>query len=163
MNNLAICFMATSTRNWIEHALRRSRFQPEQQVVALATLGFVIALILGALYLSQVATEASTHTELRAMMAERDELERVNDELRAEIAELKSVPRLEARALELGFVTAGSGNIEWLAVDGYAPIQPETVAPVENVSEAELAAPYDQTFADWLAEQWERLREGIGG
>lgn len=150
--------MATSTKNWIEHALRRSRFEPEQQVVALATLGFIIALLLGALYLSQVATEASTHTELRAMMAERDELERVNDELRAEIAELKSVPRLEARALELGFVPAASGNIEWLAVDGYTPVEPETVAPVEAVSDDDPAAIYDQTFGDWLAEQWERLR-----
>ncbi len=150
-----------NTRNWIEHALSRSRFEPEQQVVALATLGFVIALILGALYLSQVATEASTHTQLRDMMAERDELERVNDELRAEIAELKSVPRLEARALELGFRQAGSPDIEWLVVEGYNPVEPETVAPIMPEAEEEVVAQYDQSFADWLAEQWETLREGV--
>ena len=152
-----------NSRNWIEHALRRSRFEPEQQVIALATVGFVIALILGALYLSQVATEAATHTELRDMMAARDELERVNDELRAQIAELKSVPRLEARALELGFVQADSQNIEWLVVDGYDPVQPETVAPIAPEAAGDLPATYDQTFGDWLSEQWEALREAVAG
>lgn len=145
----------------MEQALRRSRFEPEQQVVALAVLGFVIALILGALYLSQVATEAAINNELRQMQAARDDLERVNEELRAEIAELKSVPRLEARALEMGFVIAGSGDIEWLPVSGYVPVEPETVAPVDEMGEAAIDDTYTETFGAWLSRQWAALLDAF--
>lgn len=153
-----------NSRTWIEHALKRSVWQPERQVAALGTLGFIIALILGALYLSQVASEAATNRELREMQAQRDDLERVNEQLRAEIAELRSVPRLEARALDLGFRPAGQQDIEWLVVEGYNPVRVDTVAPVVPPPAAEEDGPtYDETFADWLSAQWDALLRAIGG
>ena len=74
-------------------------------VVPGGTLGFFIALILGVLYLSQVASDAATNRRLTDLLAERDELERLNEQLRADIAELTSVPRLYDRAISLGFST----------------------------------------------------------
>lgn len=146
--------------NWFEHAIRRTGWRPERQVVALATLGFFIALILGALYLSQVAREATINRALGELLAERDELERANEQLRAQIGGLKAVPRLLQRAQELGFVTAGSGNIEYLVVEGYNPGRVDTVAPVQE-NPPELIARYDETFTGWLAQQWEQLRQAF--
>lgn len=147
------------SRDWFEHALKRTGWQPERQVVTLATLGLVIALIFGALYLSQVANEATTNRRLSELVAERDELERTNEQLRAEIANLEAVPRLLARAQELGFAPASSQNIEYLYVERYNPARINTVAPI--ASQPETTAEYDETFTGWLRQQWDRLRHTL--
>ncbi|GAB4521526.1 MAG: hypothetical protein OHK0046_32990 [Anaerolineae bacterium] len=146
-------------QSWIDHALRRSRWQPQRQVVALAALGFFIALILGALYLSQVVSEVSVNRNLADMLAERDELERVNEQLRIDIAAAKSVEELRDRAQQIGFVDVSAGQIEYLPVEGYNPRQVDTVAPI-TVLEEEVAV-YNETFTDWLGRQWDALRRSI--
>jgi len=149
------------SRTWYEHALRRSRWQPQRQIIALASLGFFIALILGALYLSQVASEATMNRQLSDLLAERDDLERTNEGLRAEIARKKAVPELLARAEALGFTVARPEQIEYLPIRGYVPHQPDTVAPIEETQED--VEVYDETFTGWLEEQWDNFRESLGG
>jgi cell division protein FtsB len=151
----------TRSQRWFEHAMRRAGWRPERQVVALATLGFFIALILGALYLSQVAREATINRRLSELLEERDQLERDNEQLRASIAELKAVPRLLQRAQELGFTTAGSGNIEYLVVDDYNPAETNPVI-VAQADEEALPEVYDETFVGWLSEQWTAIRRSLG-
>lgn len=146
-------------QNWLNHALRRTRWQPQRQVVALAALGFFIALILGALYLSQVVSEVAVNRDLEAMLAQRDELERMNEQLRLDIADLKSVPNLRAEAQALGFQDVTSGQIEYLPVEGYNPAQADTVAPLTVVEEP--VEVYNETFTDWLGRQWDNLRESL--
>lgn len=148
---------------WFQHALKRSRWQPQRQVVALATLGFFVALILGALYLTQVASEATTNRRLEVLLDERDDLERINEELRAEIASLKSVGNLQLRAEALGFTLANQSQMLYLPIEGYQPNQPDTVAPIV-VAESEIEQEfYDETFANWLGRQWDDLLEMFGG
>lgn len=145
--------------DWIQHALKRSAWRPQRQVVALATLGFFIALILGALYLTQVASEATTNRRLEELLDERDDLERINEALRVEIAGLKSVASLQIRAEALGFVLANQSQILYLPVEGYQPHLPDTVAPVEPVLETpDVSEVYDESFVDWVSRQWESLR-----
>lgn len=155
--------MMGRSRTWIRHALKRSRWQPQRQVVALATLGFFIALILGALYLTQVASEATTNRRLEALLDERDELERINEELRAELASLKSVGNLQVRAEALGFTLANQSQMLYLPVEGYQPNQPDTVAPIEVPETEEEQEFYDETFSNWLGRQWDTLLEMVGG
>jgi hypothetical protein len=144
--------------NWFEHALRRTGWQPQRQMIALATLGFFISLILGALYLSQVVSDATTHRHLTALIEERDELERSNEQLRVDIARFKSVPRLQERAISLGFTVAESGQIEYLVVPGYIPQRVDTVAPI--VTEEQDRPLYDETFTGWLQQQWDAVFGG---
>ncbi|MFW5708726.1 MAG: hypothetical protein ACOCX5_00765 [Chloroflexota bacterium] len=145
--------------NWLEHALRRSGWQPQRQVVALATLGFVLALIFGGVYLSQVVSEATTNRRLDTLLDQRDDLERENEQLRAEIASFKSVPNLQARAESLGFVAADPAQIEYLVVEEFRPFVADTVAPIE-VEETPVDT-YDETFADWVGRQWRSFIRGI--
>lgn len=149
------------SNTWIEHALKRTGWRPERQVVALAALGFAIALILGALYLSQVAREATTNRRLRDLLEQRDDLERVNEQLRAEIAGLESVPALRTRAQALGFTDAGRGSIEYLPVEGYRPTRLDTVAPIEAVDETAADNEYDESFTDWFGREWSRFRNSV--
>lgn len=153
----------TRQSNWLDHALkeRRPRWQPQRQVVALGTLGFFIALILGALYLSQVASEVTMNRQLSDLLEERDQLERRNEQLRVEIADLERVGELRTRAEALGFVEARGAQIEYLPVQGYAPNTADTVAPVEVVVEEDVPI-YDETFTDWVGQQLDRLREALG-
>ena len=147
----------------IRHTLQRTGWRPQNQAVALAALGLFIALIIGALYLSQVATNATTGRQLADLLEERNELQSMNEQLRAEIGELKSVPRLLARARELGFVQAGQDSIEYLVIDGYNPERAGTVAPVEDEADEEDLPEYDESFGGWLRQQWDLLRSQFRG
>lgn len=147
-------------QNWIQHTLRRQRFQPQNQAAALAVLGILIALILGALYLSQVASFAITNRQIEALIAQRDELERTNEQLIAEIASFRTVPRLLARAQDLGFRPATNADIEYLVVEGYNPNRSPSVVETTAVEDkAEDIPVYDETFSGWLEQQFALLRE----
>ena len=146
----------------LQHALRRSNWQPQRQVITLAALGFVLALIMGGLYLSQVVSEATTNRRLEDLLDERDDLERENESLRAEIASFTSVPNLQSRAESLGFTLAQPSQIEYLPVDGYRPIIADTVAPIEAETPT-VSDVYDETFGEWLGDQWNALMDTFGG
>lgn len=156
--------MLRRSNSWFEHALKRSSWQPQRQVVALATLGFFIALILGALYLTQVASEATTNRRLEELLDERDEMERINEELRAEIASQKAVDNLQTRAGVMGFTLATQDQILYLPVDGYQPQQPDTVAPVFEIPSIneQSSDVYNETFTDWLERQWDSISSAFG-
>jgi hypothetical protein len=143
--------------NWLQHALRRSGWRPQRQVAALLGVTVFVAIIMGGVYLSQVASFATTSRQLEALIAQRNELERTNEQLRVEIAGYRTVSRLLARAQELGFVDASSGSIEYLSIDGYNPNRAQTEAPIEQVEQ--VAAPvYDDSFSGWLQQQFDSLR-----
>ncbi len=142
--------------NWIEHTLDRSRWRPQRQVIALATLGLFVLIIIGALYLSQSSAASTLGRQLENMLAERDELQQENERLRGEIAILQSMPRLQGRANELGFVPADAEDIRYLVIDGYNPNT--TAAVIEIVPEAEPLPEYDETFGGWLQQQWDAFR-----
>jgi cell division protein FtsL len=147
---------------WLQqHTLNRARWRPQRQALALATLGLFVAIIMGALYLSQSASTSALGRQLEELIAQRDDLEQQNEQLRAEIASLQSMPRLEGRAEELGFVTAAESDIEYLVVDGYNPNRTEAVVPLQPRQEP--AATYDESFIGWVQQQIDALRRQLEG
>jgi hypothetical protein len=150
---------------WFQHALDRRPWQTQQQAFALVTLSFVVALIIGALYLAQAAASSTTGRQLEQRIAERNQIEQANEQLRAEIAIYQSVPRLRERALQLGFFEAGRQHIEYIIVQGYNPSQPQ--APIMPTPLPLDTFPvYDETFVGWLQQQWDafsRQRPTITG
>lgn len=149
------------SENWLQHALRRTGWRPQRQAIAVGTLGVFIALILGALYLSQVAQEASRNRELGDLIARRDELQRTNEELRVEIAELQSLSRLQAEALRLGFVPVPANEIAYMVVEGYNANRSQTVAPL--VPQEDELPLYSDSFGDWFGRQIDSLRRQFEG
>jgi hypothetical protein len=141
----------------VQQAFRQTGWRPQRQAVTLGMLGVFLALVMGALYLSQVATEASRGREMRDLIARRDELERVNETLRVEISELQGLGRLRGRATELGFVPVRQSDQIFVVVDGYNPNRQQTVAPLQ--SEADTLPQYSESFGGWLQQQIDALRE----
>lgn len=147
-------------QNWLQHTLERTARQSSNQATALLVLGVTLGLIFGGVYLSQVASYATTNREIEELIAERDRLEFVNETLRTEIANLQTVPRLLARAQELGFQTAGPENLVYLVVDGYNPNRARTVVPLEDTADEFNTGPlYTETFSGWLQQQLDTLQQ----
>ena len=126
----------------------------------MAILGVAVLLILGSLYLSQVASFAITNREIEDLISRRDQLKRQNERLIGEIASFRTVPRLYARAVEIGFRPASNSDIDYLLIEGYNPQR--ELAPFETTAPSQLeeAAPvYAETFSGWLERQFALLRD----
>lgn len=147
------------TQQWLQHTLERTGWRPQNQVVTLGLLAIIITLIFGGIYLSQVANFAILNRDTVDLIADRDELERRNEEIRAQIAELETVPQLLERAQRLGFRAATSGDIEYLVVDGYNPDRAITNAPLTPLEVVEEQVAYEATFGGWLQQQIDSLRK----
>ncbi|MCA0455744.1 MAG: hypothetical protein LCI00_17340 [Chloroflexi bacterium] len=145
----------------IQHALRDNQWRFQKQVVALAALGIFIAIVIGALYLAQSASVSTLGRQLESLIARRNQLEQANEQLRADISQLRSVPRLLARAEELGFVKATEDQIEYLYVPEYNPArQPSTTTSTETTVKL---PEYDESFSGWLQQQLDSLANQFNG
>ncbi len=144
---------------WIEHTLDRSRWRPQRQVLALGVLALFVAIIMGALYLSQSSSSSELGRQLETLITERDDLEQENEQLSAEIASLQSMPRLQARAQELGFVAATVDDIEYLVVKGYNANPQASVIPVQ--AKPQPVPVYDESFIGWVQQQLDSLQHQL--
>jgi cell division protein FtsB len=145
-------------QNWFRHALDRTGWRSQNQVAGLIVLGVVITLIFAGVYLTQIANYATTNRQIVELIAERDRLERRNEELRAEIAQLQTVPRLLERAETLGFTPADAVDIEYLVIEGYNPNRTQTAIQIIDEEEIVTTQSYDETFSGWLRQQWDGLQ-----
>ena len=148
------------SQTWIQHTFSRKRFRTRNQATAMAILGVAVLLVLGSLYLSQVASFAITNREIEDLISRRDQLKRQNEQLIGEIASFRTVPRLYARAVEIGFRPATNSDIDYLLIDGYNPKRmyapQETSAPKQLTASAPV---YAETFSGWLERQFHHLRD----
>lgn len=142
----------------IQHALNPVRWRPQRQAIALTTLALFVGIIMGALYLSQAASAATMGRELERLIVQRQTIEQQNEELRAEIASLRSVPHLQNRARELGFQPITADRLEYVVIAGYVPRTDtidRTVAIAPVTPQAAPAPVYDESFTGWLQAQFD--------
>jgi len=141
---------------WLQHALRSAPWRRQSQLAAMIALALIVAIIIGALYLAQATTTSTIGRQMEELQAYREQLVRENEQIRAEIADLRSIPRLEQRANELGFSEADRDQLQYLVIPGYLPEEPASVAPLHPVDENGLPD-YDETFSGWLQQTWQTL------
>lgn len=148
------------SQTWFQHTFSRKRFRTRNRATAMAILGIVVLLLLGGLYLSQVASFAITNREIEGLISRRDQLKRQNEQLVGEIASFRTVPRLYARAVEIGFRPATNSDIDYLLIEGYKPRREYGQLETAALSQQKKAAPvYAQTFSGWLEQQFTLLRD----
>ena len=141
--------------------VQRNEWRPTRGMIAVGTLALFVAIIIGALYLSQAASTSSIGRQLEEKVTERNELERQNEQLRAEIASLRGVGRLLTRAQELGFAQAGADEIDYIVVEGY---EPERISAIPTPEEAAAPPPvYDESLIGWVQQQFDALRKQLEG
>ena len=147
------------SQTWFQHTFSRKRFQTRNQATAMAILGIAVLLILGSLYLSQVASFAITNRQIEALISRRDQLKRQNEQLIGEIASFRTVPRLFARAVEIGFRPATNSDIDYLLVEGYDSRRSDRLANISSPEPLDAGATiYEETFSSWLQQQFALLK-----
>ncbi|MBL8130642.1 MAG: hypothetical protein JNL42_02185 [Anaerolineae bacterium] len=145
--------------DWFGHVLDRARWRPQRQAVALATLGLFVAVIMGALYLSQSAHMSALGRQLNDMISARNTLEQSVEQLRGEIAILQSMPRLQARAEAMGFIPADADQIIYIVVDGYDPEREIQIVPLD--SDAGALPDYNEDFGGWVDALFDDIRRQL--
>lgn len=142
---------------WPAHTLARQPWHNQRRFVATLAAIFVIGLAIAALYLIEISSGTITARELSEMGDYRARLERDNERLRAEIAEMQSLPRVMTRAAELGFHEAGEDEIRYVIVEGYRYNRP-LVTPTPTPAPSPEDPIYDETLSGWLRKQWDSLK-----
>jgi hypothetical protein len=137
-------------------AFPQAPWRTQTQAVAAWAITLLIVAVLGGLYLAVAARAGTAGRDLQFYEVRKAELIRANDELRASLAQLRSVTRLANRARELGFLPAQPDQIDYLAVPSYPY---PAASPV--VAAAPLAPP--PTLSQWLVATLNRLITGGGG
>src|SRR5688572_10515493 len=100
-------------------AFKQAPWRTQTQAVAAWSVTLLVVMVLGGLYLTVASRAAAAGRDLQGLEVRKAALTLENDELRAELAELRSVDRLVTRALAMGFQPAQPGQIEYLAIDSY--------------------------------------------
>jgi len=149
---------AKQKQSWVKHTLGQQPWRSQTQLVSSLALVMMVILIIAALYLIQTTTTTTTARQLQQMGDNRARLERDNERLRAEIAQLQSLPRVMTRAAELGFRDAGPDEIEYVIVEGYRYNRP-IVTPTPTPAPTQTGPVYDETLSGWLRKQWDAFRQ----
>ncbi|MGC9468547.1 MAG: hypothetical protein ACP5HS_08145 [Anaerolineae bacterium] len=96
------------------HGVPRRREKVDQGVARLLLIGVAIVTALMVAYLALVASTIHLSGEIWALHNEMSDIQRENSRLETEIARLSSIPVLQVRSVELGYVPAES--IEYIGV-----------------------------------------------
>ncbi len=141
----------TAYTDQVLRAFRQAPWRTQTQAVAAWSVTLLIIAVIGGLYLAVASRAGTAGRDLQRYEAEKAELIQANDELRAKLAELRSITRLANRARELGFVPAQPDEVEYVAVNNY----PVTVqaAPAPAPAPAATTA----SLGDWLAHTLRQL------
>ncbi len=141
------------------HTIQQPWRNQRQFVATLGLIG-VVGLIIATLYLFETSRNTISARELDDMTDYRARLERDNERLRAEIAELQSLPRVMTRAAELGFREAGEDDIQYIIVDGYRyRYDRPAITPSPTSTPPSSEAIYDETLGGWLRKQWDTIKK----
>lgn len=150
------------SEDWLSHALRQAPWRTQTQSTSLVLSVVVLVGLIGTLYLAQASRTAAAGRRVQELEDQRQVLEQQNAQLRAEIAALRSVPRLIAEAEALGYRVASVDEVEYITLEGVAPPPPANpaddinlpgIAPIET---GEPIPDYGESLGSWLA-----VRTGI--
>jgi hypothetical protein len=141
-------------------AFPQAPWRTQTQAMAAWSITLLIVAVMGGLYLVVAARAGTAGRDLQLAEARKAELILSNNELRAQLAELRAVTRMAGRARELGFTMALPEQIEYLAVPNY-PHSPHTASVAATTPTPSAAAPL--TLSEWLTVTFNRLLTGQGG
>ncbi len=142
----------------ILRAFKQAPWRQQTQSVAILAVILLVMAVLGGFYLAVAARAGTAGRDLQAFELRKEELIRQNDELRAVLAEQRSVMRMAPRAQALGYEAVAPDAVEYLSVKNF---------PAAVTAAATPAAPptpeVPATLPEWLAQTFSRLLTGSGG
>ncbi|HRE29629.1 MAG TPA: hypothetical protein PK954_23505 [Anaerolineales bacterium] len=154
--------------NQVLRAFKQAPWRIQTQTLAWFSILILATLVVGGLYLAVASRAGNAGRDLQYYEQQKTDLVRENDRLRAQLANLRNMDHMAARALALGFVPATPEQVYYIAVDDYpidpgpAPLPVTVSAPVPaTADEAAAAALVARADQGWLTQSLTGLYETV--
>ena len=136
----------------IIHAYKQAPWRVQRQYVGAFLLVVVGMAMIAALYLDVTARAAMAGREIQDMRFEITTIQRANADLETQLADVTSTKEMERRALELGYRPVKPGELDYVAVPGFVPPDPDILSAAEDASPQSQVLPveYTQSLFEWM-------------
>ena len=136
----------------IIHAYRQAPWRVQRQWIGAFLLMVIGAAMVAALYLDVTARTAVTGREIQEMRIQITTIQRENADLETQLADLTSSVAMQRRALELGYRPVQPGELDYVAVPGFAPPEPAILLAANDSAPPNPALPeeYTQSLLEWF-------------
>jgi hypothetical protein len=137
------------------HAYKQAPWRVQRQWVGAFLLTVIGVAMIAALYLDVTARAAIAGREIQALRFEITTIQRTTADLETQLAKLTSTAEMERRALELGYRPVQPGELDYVAVPGFAAPEPQILKEAEDVTVQTQALPfeYSQSLLEWFDER----------
>jgi hypothetical protein len=134
------------------HAYRQAPWRVQRQWIGAFLLAVIGAAMIAALYLDVAARAAVTGREIQELRIQITTIQRENADLETRLADLTSSAAMQRRALELGYRPVRPGELDYVAVPGFVPPEPEILlAAVDARPQTDrLPTEYTQSLLEWF-------------
>lgn len=136
------------------HAYKQAPWRVQRQWVGAFLLFVIGAAMIAALYLDVTARSAVAGREIQEMRFEITVIQRTNADLETRLAKLTSTAEMERRAVELGYRPVQPGELDYVAVPGFAAPEPTILREAEDsvLPQQTLPQEYSQSLIEWFDE-----------
>ena len=144
----------------IIHAYKQAPWRVQRQYIGAFLLLVVGLSMIAALYLDVTARAAMAGREIQELRFEIATLQRANADLETQLADLTSTVEMERRALELGYRPVRPGELDYVAVPGFAAPEPDILSAAQDAAPRSQVLPveYTQSLIEWMDD-----RIAVGG
>ena len=139
----------------IIHAYKQAPWRVQRQWIGAFLLIVIGAAMIAALYLDVTARAAVAGREIQELRAKITTVQRENADLETQLADLTSTAAMQKRAGELGYRPVQPGELDYVAVPGFARPEPDILQAAEDVTPHVETQPaeYTQSLLEWFDER----------
>ena len=139
----------------IIHAYRQAPWRVQRQWIGAFLLAVVGIAMIAALYLDVTARAAVAGREIQEMRVQITTIQRENADLETQLADLTSTAAMEKRAVALGYRPVQPGELDYVAVPGFAQPEPPILLAADDAAPTTQNPPpeYTQSLLEWLEDR----------
>jgi hypothetical protein len=139
----------------IIHAYRQAPWRVQRQWIGAFLLAVVGVAMIAALYLDVTARAAVAGREIQEIRIQITTTQRQNADLETQLADLTSTAVMEKRAEALGYRPVQPGELDYVAVPGFALPEPPILLAADDSAPAVQGQPaeYTQSLLEWFEDR----------
>ncbi len=139
----------------ITHAYKQAPWRVQRQWIGAFLLIVIGVAMIAALYLDVTARAAVAGREIQELRADITTVQRQNADLETQLADLTSTEAMQKRATTLGYRPVQPGELDYVAVPGFARPEPDILQAAEDVTPHVDTQPaeYTQSLLEWFDER----------
>jgi cell division protein FtsB len=139
----------------IIHAYRQAPWRVQRQWIGAFLLAVVGVAMIAALYLDVTARAAVAGREIQEMRVQIITVQRENADLETQLADLTSTAMMQKRAEALGYRPVQPGELDYVAVRGFALPEPPILLAAEDTAPPVQNRPveYTESLLEWFRDR----------